>query len=167
MANKLVILDQETGEIRGEYQPKRTRRTRTQYSMIFNGIIAEDKVNLTSLMISIIAYMDKHNVLRLDKRDYRQILKLNEISGIQVIHNTLRKMKEQGIIERITRGMYFVNPYYFAKTNQYQIDILRNEFDKIVRFNTEEQRKKTKLVLLKMSNESNETHLIIDDDEPL
>jgi hypothetical protein len=64
--------------------------------------------------------------------------------------------------------MYFVNPYYFAKTNQYQIDIqLGTEFDKIVRFNTEEQRKKTKLVLLKMSNESNETHLIIDDDEPL
>ena len=166
MREKLVILDQTTGEIRGEYKPRRTRKSRTKYFSIFYEAIAEDNINLSALTIQIIGLMDRFNRIVIDPRDFRRIGKITGAS-FRTIHNRLERMKKADMITRINKGEYLVNPYYFGKTNQYQLDTIRTEFDKLLRFNTEEQRKKTKLVLLKMSNESNETHLIIDDDEPL
>jgi DNA-binding Lrp family transcriptional regulator len=166
MKQKLVILDQTTGEIRGEYKPRRTRRSRTKYFSIFYEALTEDKISLSNLTIRIIGLMDRYNRIVIDPREFRKIERQTGTVP-DTIHNRIKRMRKANLIVRINKGEYLVNPYYFGKTNQYQLDTIRTEFDKLLRFNTEEQRKKTKLVLLKMSNESNETHLIIDDDEPL
>lgn len=123
----LQIIDMDTGEILGKYDPKKPRLPGSKYVLIFGNMLAMFGMEFTSLQLAIIMNMDSNNRLVLSYTSKRALAKLRDCST-KTITNNLYMLVKKGLMLRESPNHYFVNPMFFTKANKMRIRELQDEY---------------------------------------
>jgi len=125
---KIILVDAETGEKIGDYRPKKAKERNYHYVLTFYS--AYSKITEDVKML-IAGQMDVKNRVVLDK-DKIEIMSRNYKITEWAIRAVVQRMLKAGLMQRITPTLYFINPYYFTKTNLNRVEELRKEYSELV-----------------------------------
>lgn len=134
--DKLMIVGSETGEVRGEYKPRKKKSVNPdKYVQIFIANLCmynNIKFNLHPVILEILKLMDQNNEIVLDARRKNIISERTgyKTGSIEVMINQLRRDKV--LIHLPEKGNYMVNPNYFGRGNWSKIISLRQKFEAVI-----------------------------------
>lgn len=134
--DKLIIVGSETGEVRGEYKPRKKKASNPEkYVQIFIANLCmynNIKFNLHPVILEILRLMDQNNEIVLDARRKNIISEKTgyKTGSIEVMINQLRQDKV--LIHLPEKGNYMVNPHYFGRGNWNKIVSLRQKFEAVI-----------------------------------
>lgn len=117
---KLIIVDDASGSVIGEYKIKK-RGVRDYYVLMFMENIYKERKNFSYRELKVLGMMGRDNRI-----------KANIVKGIKGIRMVLLRMIENGKAIKEGYGNYFINPYYCCKTNIYRIKGLREQYTKML-----------------------------------
>jgi hypothetical protein len=117
------IMRKSTGEIIGDYSPRKKAHT---FILIFYREFAK-----WNLMFGLIGEMDKSNIIVVDANLKYKLAKAYNTSE-KVIQNTFNRLVKHGFAIKLSRGKYFISPYYFIKTDLESLELLRNMYKKLL-----------------------------------
>ena len=122
------IHDKDTGEVIGDYNPKdKTRKKPHTYFIEFYKNIIDAHIDITNVMRAIIGEMDGKNIVILDGHLKETLCNYYQMSGGSIKTN-LSRMINKNIAIRRAPCVYFINPFFFTKTNLYNIIELRGNY---------------------------------------
>ena len=128
LTRNLGIHDKDTGEIIGDYKPKdKTRKKPHTYFIEFYKNIINARVDITNVMRAIIGEMDGKNIVILDSHLKETLSNYYEISRGSIKTNLSRMINKNVAIRRAS-CVYFINPYFFTKTNLNSLNELRENY---------------------------------------
>lgn len=128
----MMIVDKETGLIRGDYRPKDRRRKRPdEYAQVFLSNLCNYyniRYALHPVIIEILKMMDQNNEIVLDIRKKKIIAQaIGSTPGS--LNVMISELKSAGVLMHLEeRGNYMVNPNLFGKGNWGKIVSLREKF---------------------------------------
>lgn len=144
----MIIVDEITGEKIGDYKPKkRIRKKNHYYYIIWYDTIINFNVNVTPGMIGLIGEMDLNNRLEIQSKLMRK-LAIDYNMNYNTIKTNLRRLVRKLCAIKLGKNLYFINPYFFTKCNQYKADNLQNEFGKLLLnefMSAKDEKKKNKI----------------------
>ena len=129
MERKIILVDENTGEKIGNYTPK--RRPSYHYHLTFYSALGKAGINLTATMQVILGQMDTHNKIILNK-DKIRTLSNNYGFTANAIKVAAHKMLVLGLMQKLGSAVYFINPYYFSKSNLQNLDELRQQYGQML-----------------------------------
>ena len=131
---KILLVGDETGNVYGEHRPtqKRPRRTPHTYYIEFFRNIIDARVDVSFVMKAIIGEMDKGtNIIILDAGLKEKICNYYHFND-STIRANLTRMLERNIAIRKASSVYFINPFFYTKTNLNKLKELRAEYAEIL-----------------------------------
>lgn len=137
---KLLIVDEESGEVRGRYKHK-ARKKNHEYVLVFYKNLFKYKVTQLELLLLLVAEIDKDNKLIVTKSLRKRISSLLSVKE-KTVRNAVTELVKNNIFIRINYSIYFVNPFLFSKTNLYHLNQLRIKFKNLLIKKLEEDLKK-------------------------
>ena len=125
-------IDRETGEV------EVTSRVQTFKSVSepsFVKMYVDDVSNLNklsntakNLLLSLVRRLGYDSVITLHKQAKQEICREMGIKATQTIENKLSELLKSGIIKRVCRGSFMLNPDYFAKGQWNDVNKLRDAY---------------------------------------
>lgn len=129
MNRKIILVDENTGEKIGDYIPK--KRPNYHYHLTFYSALGQARINLSSTMQTILGQMDAKNKVMLNASKIT-ILSNNYKLTKNAIKVAAHKMLVLGLMQKLGSASYFVNPFYFSKTNLQSLDELRQQYGQML-----------------------------------
>ena len=147
--SKYSIVNNQSGEIVGDYEPKKPRRSGHKYILVYGENIAEAGIVLNPLVMALLMQMDTSNRLQISSSAKRAIIK-NQGKTLKHINNAIARMISKDLMLRISTGYYLVNPIFVSKSNRNKTMELQSEYSKqtelsAVRVREARRRRKTSL----------------------
>jgi hypothetical protein len=131
MEKKYSIVDKETGEVIGDYEPKRIRKHSYRYHITFHFDLFKSDVSISPIMQLIISQMDGKNRLYMGVKKRKTFSRLYKIS-YNSLNTTIMRMKKLNMLAAESPAYFFINPYYFTKTNLRALEQLRREYSELL-----------------------------------
>ena len=137
-----TIYDEVTGKVlRDEKFEPTKRKPHYHYYLTFYSALTKADKSISSTMLLILGQMDSKNRVLLDKNRLHTLSNNYDISD-NALKMAASRMCNDGLMQRTAPALYFVNPYYFTKTNLHLIEQLRKEYSELL-FNTKKKAKST------------------------
>lgn len=168
--SKFSILDNESGEILGNYQPKKPRRSGHKYILVFGMNLFESDIIISPLEMAILMQMDTLNKLYIPPK-LKELIRAKRKKSLKTINNTITRMIDKDLMLRIGTSHYFVNPLYFTKSHQNKTLELQSEYlrasklSELERKEAQKSRKPKKRKTLKVVNFQSDIKLSDEDYE--
>lgn len=134
---KIILVDETTGEKIGDYTPRKAKSKHYHYYLVFYSGYAQAMGDIRHVLIG---QMDADNKLTINAEKIRYIADNYKVKP-SAVKMLMTRMTRDGLIMRISQGNYFVNPYYFTKTNIRKLESLRKEYSELL-FSTCQKAKK-------------------------
>ena len=129
MDRKIILVDENTGEKIGDYRPK--KRPNYHYHLTFYSALGQARINLSSTMQIILGQMDTKNKLVLNADKISTLSNNYKLTG-NAIKVAAHKMLVLGLMQKLGSAVYFINPYYFSKSNLQNLDELRQQYGQML-----------------------------------
>ena len=130
------IVDKDTGEL---LVTRKTKHFRSIPEPSFIKMYIEDVSKLNSLsntaknlLFSMVNRVGYDSVITLHLQAKREMCSEMGIKSTQTIENTLKHLVDAGMIKRVCRGSYMLNPEYFAKGQWSDIKKIREAYQVVL-----------------------------------
>ena len=138
------VINRETGEVKVS---SKTTRAKQPTEPSFVKMYIDDISNLNSLshaqskvLMSLAKRADYDNEVVVTVRLQREIMSEANIKSLQTVRNCINELKKVNIIASVDRGIYMLNPSYFAKGKWKDMAGKRDKYVKISITYTDEGR---------------------------
>jgi hypothetical protein len=132
--DEFIIINKRTGEEVGAYTPpqkKITKKPHNFYLEYYKNIILAG-VEVSAGMKIIIGEMDRlNNTVTLSAELKGNLCRYYKTTD-SAIRTNLTRMIERNIAVRLAPSVYFINPYYYTKANEFKVGEFRNNYGAIV-----------------------------------
>lgn len=125
------IINNETGEYIGDYNPKSKRNFNYRYSLFFTYNIAKHKINITSTMFIVLSMMDTNNYLIINSEKISYLAKYHSITE-NALRITITKMIKLNMCIRIQANNYIINPFFITKTSMNKLAKIREYYSELM-----------------------------------
>lgn len=124
--SKIKIIDTETGEILGDYNPKKRNRAKLFY-ITYTELIKKNCIKYDPVLISCLCEdMKRDNTIIINTNRRNEYSKLMKTTPRR-IDDILTQSIKINVITRICKSVYMINPEYFSKCSYTQ----KKELEKI------------------------------------
>ena len=87
-------------------------------------------IRLFSKLTHMMDFADNEQIVRIDKTVRQQLMRHLGVKMAMIDHS-LRQLRDNGLIRRLSRGVYAVNPFYASRGKWGDVKILRKRFHEI------------------------------------
>jgi hypothetical protein len=112
-----LIVSKKTGEVAGDYVPRKPRRSGHKYLLVFSVNIGKANMIIRPVEYLILSEMNSLNIIDLSRSARAFICSEKKISESQ-LYNTYSTMIKKDLLLRINAGKFMANPLYVTKSNK-------------------------------------------------
>lgn len=126
-----IIVNKETGEIRGAYRPK-LKFTHMEFAWFYAKnltILGKIKPTKKEIILGhIISSMQNDNIVYLMK-NFKSPLSKKLGCNLSYVSKVINEFEGKGLIHKIGRGVYIVNPWIYGKGSRENVAKIRWQFE--------------------------------------